>query len=106
MSSPTLHCHYVLTLQRPLPRGGLDVTTWSGTVDLAAGVGRQEAYKALRASIAESDPGWASANVLHWTLEPDALSAPGAPIAPWAPYVPPTQHTTGAPSAHLPQQRG
>ncbi|MFE2015648.1 hypothetical protein [Streptomyces sp. NPDC059491] len=105
-STSTIQYHYVLTLQRPLPRGGLDVTTWSATVDLVADVSRQEAYAEIRASIAQGDPGWVSANVLHWSLEPNALPAPGTPAAPWAPYVPPTQHPTGTPSAYLPQQRG
>ncbi|MGW3360555.1 hypothetical protein ACWDFL_35060 [Streptomyces bungoensis] len=64
--------HFVLTLQAPAGDGFL-MHTFSSPITPPAGSTRAEILAGLRDQIAESHPDFLGAQVVFWSLEPNAL---------------------------------
>lgn len=68
--------HYILTMQRQHPSGGVEVATCAGPVDFTPGTTRAEAFGAAMKFLHESRA-WRpeDGNVLFFSLESDELTA-------------------------------
>ncbi|MFF7183443.1 hypothetical protein [Streptomyces sp. NPDC008121] len=88
----TTRYHFVLTLQLPT-HVGVEMRSWSSTVDVPPGTGRHALYTEVLAQLTADDPRWARATVLHWSLDRDEL--PHGALAP-----------TPAGAGDVPRQRG
>lgn len=64
--------HFVLTVQKPSPRG-LDVNTFHGTCTPGEGATRRDVYDEVRADHDQRHPQLAGGNVIFWSLEPNQL---------------------------------
>ncbi|MFG3384376.1 hypothetical protein [Streptomyces sp. NPDC047999] len=64
--------HFILTLQLPIG-SGVGIRTRNGTTDVPPGMGSHAVCQDLIAQLTADDPRWATANILFWSLTPDAL---------------------------------
>lgn len=64
--------HYILTLQKPTPRGTDDATI-HGVLTPAAGQTRAEIFELIRQSLEQKCPSVAGGSVIYFTLEPNQL---------------------------------
>ncbi|MFD5725884.1 hypothetical protein ACFWMT_07230 [Streptomyces sp. NPDC058368] len=65
--------HFIITVQKPDPRGGYAVADWSGFLTPEPDWSRHETYKAIRRAFEQRHPDLVGGNVMFFSLEPNTL---------------------------------